>query len=289
MPVWDAKSQWYWRCNRARSDWWRRSRPPAIFSRKLLTPAEIHRTHGASVGSYDKRCLLHPATANPYYNMHPILHSALVSSLLLLCTGCLKVHSTVTRFHTLQHDPVPKTFRIIPLEQQRGSIEFAAYSGFVASKLASNGWHQVSMTDQPADADVYFVYGIDNGHTEVGSVPVYGQTSGGTAQTYGSITSSSGQYANYSATTYTKPTYGVVGSRAYSDTVYTRFLQLDIIDAQRSNGTNLVKFFEGRVRSSGSSSDVAAVLPTMIEALFKHFPGKSGKPENITLYMRKMH
>ena len=36
-------------------------------------------------------------------------------------------------------------------------------------------------------------------------------------------------------------------------------------------------FYEGRVKSSGSSEEIAVVLPSMIEALFKDFSGHSGE------------
>jgi len=40
--------------------------------------------------------------------------------------------------------------------------------------------------------------------------------------------------------------------------------------------------YEGRVQSSGSFGEIAVVLPSMIEALFRDFPGNSGKTKTIT-------
>ncbi len=60
---------------------------------------------------------------------------------------------------------------------------------------------------------------------------------------------------------------GYVGS----STEHDRFLVMVILD--KNNNT----VFEGRVRSAGSRSDIAAVMPQMIDSLFASFPGKSGK------------
>jgi hypothetical protein len=60
--------------------------------------------------------------------------------------------------------------------------------------------------------------------------------------------------------------YGVA-----SATTHDRFLVVLIWD---KNGNEV---FEGRVGSEGRSSDYAAVMPQMINAMFAGFPGKSGK------------
>jgi len=72
------------------------------------------------------------------------------------------------------------------------------------------------------------------------------------------------------------PTYGVVGTGVTSQTQYTRVLRLDIVDKQALAEGNIKKLYEGKVVSSGSSSQVAQVLPTMVKTLFEDFPGKSG-------------
>jgi hypothetical protein len=151
--------------------------------------------------------------------------------------------------------------------------------------LNAYGWQQQSNQGAEPDMLVYFGYGIDDGQTVSGSMPLYGQTGGGTSYSYGHVNTSYGTSASYSGTTYTAPTYGVVGSIPYSTRIYNRSLWLEILDAKTSTASSPVKVFEGRVQSSGGSSDIAAVLPTMIEALFKNFPGPSGKTETINLPM----
>jgi len=145
------------------------------------------------------------------------------------------------------------------------------------NKLIEYGW---ILSDSPSNADylVYFTYSIDGGETVSGSMPIYGQTGGGTSYTSGSVTSGYGGYATYSGTTYTPPTFGQVGSVPYTSKMYGRNLELTMIDDKKSSKDNIVKVYEGRVSSRGSSADIAVVLPTMIEALFKNSLDNQERP-----------
>lgn len=210
----------------------------------------------------------------------------LSASVLMLLTGCATVRSTVTRFHSLPDVAHSQTFQIVPQGSQEGSIEYSVYSADVASKLTAYGWRQIDKATSNPDMLVFISYGIDNGQIVTGSAPIYGQTGGGTSYSYGNVYSSYGS-ASYSGTTYSTPTFGIVGSRTYSARIYTRFLFVDILDAKMSTTNNPVKVFEGRVKSGGRKSDVAEVLPTMIEALFNNFPGQNGKTETIDLPVQK--
>lgn len=194
-------------------------------------------------------------------------------------TGCRTIGSRVTRFHSLPSVGAKKTFEI------RGSdsgIEFKTYADRVSKHLVAYGWVR-NTTGGPSDYVVVLVYDIDGGKTVSGSVPVYGQTGGGTSYTTGSVHTNRGGYANYSGTTYTVPSYGQVGTTSYTETVYNRSLVLHIYDLKESKKNALVTVYEGRVSSSGSSGEISEVLPTMIEALFKSFPGISGKTERLSM------
>jgi hypothetical protein len=218
--------------------------------------------------------------------MNKLSVQILSAFLLLLLAGCATVRSTVTRFHTLPDVANSEIFQIVPQDSQKGSIEFSVYATEVAKKLTAYGWQQFDKAHSIPDMYVFISYGIDNGQTVTGSAPIYGQTGGGTSYSSGNVYNSYGS-ASYSGTTYSAPTFGVVGSETYSARVYTRFLNVDILDAKMSTTNNPVKVFEGRVKSSGTKSDIAEVLPTMIEALFKNFPGPSGKTQTINLQVQQ--
>jgi hypothetical protein len=118
---------------------------------------------------------------------------------------------------------------------------------------------------------VFFAYGIDTGRAVDSSYPIIGQTGATTCPTFDGTPQS---YRCSDSSPW--PTYGVVGSRETRQTEYTRILRLDIVDKQALAEGNIKKLYEGRVVSSGSSDQLAKVLPTMVKALFEDFPGQSG-------------
>ena len=132
-----------------------------------------------------------------------------------------------------------------------------------------------------ADYIAFVSYGIDGGTEQTGvtSTPVYGQTGGGTTYSSGTVSSYSGGYGSYSGTSYTMPTYGIVGSStsSYSYTTYKRSLALDIVEAATVEDGEPVKVFEGRLTSSGSCGIMREVIDEMIEAIFTDFPNANGK------------
>jgi len=122
--------------------------------------------------------------------------------------------------------------------------------------------------------------------TVSGSLPIFGQTGGVTSTTFGTVTTNYGTRATYTGTTFQPITFGQVGSIPYRRKQFDRYLFLSILDPEKSTEKSIVNVFEGRVLSSGSSEEISMVLPTMIEALFKKFPGENGKAEKVILPMR---
>jgi hypothetical protein len=72
----------------------------------------------------------------------------------------------------------------------------------------------------------------------------------------------------------------VTGVANETGVAYTRIAELTI--SNRMTGKIV---WQGRNRSSGSSGEIAQVLPTMLDALLKDFPGPSGKTRHVTLPM----
>lgn len=207
--------------------------------------------------------------------MQSILKYLFVSVAAVALSSCASVQSDVTRFHTLPPQGSGQTFTI-KAASSSGGIEFESYLARVSSHLQNYGWAQSSSGD--ADYSVILDYRMGGSSERHGSVPIMGQTGGGTTyhrgsvNTYGSYGST---YGSYSGTSYTPATFGVVGSAPYSITVHDRYLNMRISDrAGRS-------VFEGRVVSTGQSADIAAVLPQMIDSLFTNFPGESGKTKRV--------
>lgn len=215
--------------------------------------------------------------------MRKLLLSILVVVITVCFSGCgTIVQSNVTRFHQLPSIGAAKTFQFFPDQSQKGSLEYSTYCSRIEQKLSNYGWRVEGNTSALPDYFVYFTYSIDNGTTVSGSMPIFGQTGGGTSYSYGTVNTNN-SYGSYSGTTYTPATFGQVGSVPYSQTVYSRNLILTIVDAKSTERNGIVKVFEGRVASRGTTGEVSAVMPTMIEVLFKKFPGISGKSEHVEM------
>ena len=127
---------------------------------------------------------------------------------------------------------------------------------------------------------VFIAYAIDNGTTTTTVMPIFGQTGGGTT-TYSGTTLGSVGGVGYSGMSsglaYTPPTYGQIGAVPVTNTVYNRALLIDIVDVPASTKDKVATVFEAKARSAGPSGNIAAVLPNMIAAAMKDFPGKNGE------------
>ncbi len=81
------------------------------------------------------------------------------------------------------------------------------------------------------------------------------------------------------------PTYGVVGSQAYSYnvTTYTRNVAVDIVTAGSLKDGSPSKIYESRAVSKGSCSQMPEVIDEILEAIFKEFPGESGRSRKVII------
>lgn len=194
--------------------------------------------------------------------------------LFALLSGCAMVVETkVSAFHELEQPLSGVTYALVPTKEQEGSLEFQSYAKIVKSELEKRG-----LTEAPfnqAKYAIFMFYGISDGKQVVSSYPIFGQTGTSSAYTTGTVTAY-GNTASYSGTTYKTPTYGVVGSGTSTDTIFTRYLNIDIIDIAKSGDGKVQKVYEGKANSSGSSGQLAPVMPAIIRSVFEDSPGKSG-------------
>jgi hypothetical protein len=185
-------------------------------------------------------------------------------------TGCA-VQTSSTIFHGPEHIN-RGTVAVRPIDKsQESSLEFKAVSAYLTKKLTQNGFTAGSGGDKPMYV-AFITYGIDNGNVSISSVPLYGQTGGGTSYSSGSV-SSYGRTANFSGTTTTMPTYGIVGAMPISSTVFKRTVNIDVW----RNDEKLTKVYEMKGISSGSCGNINAILFNIIDGIFSNFPGENGK------------
>ncbi len=190
------------------------------------------------------------------------------------------VNTSVTVFHEEGFDPKGMSFCFIPSKEQLNSLEYKSYAGRISSYLQTNGMSEAE--PNKADLLVYLTYEIDSGQQVVRSKPVYGQTGVSGSQTYGTAYRSYGGTTSYSGTTTYTPTYGVVGSRTSSETMYTRSVQIELLRRVDLDAERVVKVYEANAVSAGTSSQLNQVMRNILAAIFKKFPGENGKTYQVS-------
>jgi hypothetical protein len=201
-------------------------------------------------------------------------------SALALSSGCAEVRTNVSTYYSPNHSARGSLIGLPLDDTQSNSLEFRNIQTLVYSKLFAAGFSS-ARPNVTADYAFFLTYGIDSGRTVTSSVPIVGQTGGGTSYSSGTIMGSGGAPpASYSGITTTMPTYGIVGMVPVSNTTYKRQLNIDVYKVSSSPE----KIYEIRATSTGTCGNMQAVLPLMIDAVFKNFPPKiSGSQFNVDL------
>lgn len=179
-----------------------------------------------------------------------------LGALVAACAG--KFESDVARFHKLER-PAGETIRIEPKDQANlGSLEFEQYASIVRGYLVDLGYRPTA--DNP-DIVVKVDYSISDGEERIRSRPGY----------YSGFHSGFGfRRHSFFHSGFHYP-HGFYGNQVYSYTVYTRRLEMDMVNA--ASGASL---FEGRAVSQGRDPRLPEVMPFLVQAMFTNFPGESG-------------
>jgi len=197
----------------------------------------------------------------------------------LLLSGCASTVSTMTTtyHHTPEHDN-RGTIIVLPINNgQRNLIEFEFVKNYLSTKLVQAGYSKAkSRSDAEYIATIN--YTIDSGRTINSSIPIYGQTGGGTSFTKGTV-SSGGSFGTYNETTYVAPTYGVVGSTIISTTNFTKTITVRIFRNDSNNG----RVYGILGVSVGQCSNLIAVIEPMLDGMFQNFPGENGRMKNVNV------
>lgn len=189
---------------------------------------------------------------------------------LLLCaalvTGCASVQSSVTRFHALekQKDGTYGTYAVYTPKEKESSLEYATYADLLKKQLNARGFREVALSQRPTYV-AFFAYDVQRSGTSTTSF-YRPQASGDSAFARG-----------FNAT--------AVGT-ATTEAAYTRSVMFRLVappDADASAPRKTI--YEARLASTGSSGEINRVMPTLVKAMFKDFPGKSGETVRVDLPM----
>ncbi|MDT8399180.1 MAG: DUF4136 domain-containing protein [Pseudomonadales bacterium] len=197
------------------------------------------------------------------------VRSLAVLVLLGLLSGCASVlRSDVVTFH---EGPLPsgETIRVVPLNPDNAqSLEFRAYARLVSEQLAKIGYTPVNSDTASVDLLAQVDYSVDMGAPDV-------------------RLDRGAHYARYHFYygRYADPFYfGIYDTwtpEVYSYPAYLRRLRLNIVRTDADSS----RIFEGRVESTGRQSSLPEIMPYLVSAMFKNFPGESGVTKVVTIEM----
>lgn len=189
--------------------------------------------------------------------MKPVL---VALSMVLLLAGCEStMQANVTQFSTLSAPPVGRSFAVVADQTQSGSLEFQYYAGLVGNALQDHGFKAAPPGATP-DLVVQIHYGSAGHHTEVYSDPAGWWGYGGWGWRRGP---------------------GPWGPEIDSQTYYVEQLEVQILDgaAWRNNVHSMI--YQGRAVGDARINEISAAVPTLVKALFLHFPGNNGRTERV--------
>lgn len=165
-------------------------------------------------------------------------------------------------------------------------LEFREYADHLRLALNRAGFTE-SPSFELADVGIFVTYGVGDpreNHYSY-SLPVYGQTSGGTYNFSGTTYSGYGSATTY-GTIQQQPQYGVVGSQQFSgsEISFLRYLNLVAIDLKTYRGDNeTVSVWRTEVLSRGSRSDLRAVFPILVIAATPYFGKNTHKQVTVDI------
>jgi len=187
------------------------------------------------------------------------------------CAGNKYVVSDVTRFHAMSPSTSNQSFAIVAAdEEQELSLAFKQYANQLNAKLSELGLKQYTGANGPSEADlvVTLKYSVNGPSPDVkGRGSSFNWTFG-----YGHYNRPFGYGAMYSPYDRTETTQ-----------LFVRRVELDIYKGGTYGTDDQERVFEGRAVSQGRNGHVEAVMPYVLDAILKDFPGTSGKTHTVSV------
>jgi hypothetical protein len=189
------------------------------------------------------------------------------------CAG--SITSTVSRYQAMPA-PQGQTFFVVPGEGMaaNGGLEFQRYAGLVAQQMQARGYTPAA-SPQSATMLVQLGYIVDKGQVRYVEDPFY----------------RSRLYDPFYYSPFYYPRFGYRSRFSYGwndpfwygggvDSYVEYHSQVDLhIRAARTNQP----LFDGRAQARSETNRLDVVIPSMVEAMFSGFPGRSGETVKITI------
>jgi len=190
-----------------------------------------------------------------------------------------QINTTVSRYQAMPA-PQGQTFFVVPAGGMavNGGLEFQRYAAMVAQQLQARGF-QPATSAQSANMLVQFGYGVDHGQTRVVEDPFY------RSHFYSGFGWGSGFH---------RSRFGWGGGFGWGwddpfwygggvDSYVEYHSQIDV--HIRAAGSNAPQF-DGRAQARSETNRLDVVVPSLVEAMFTGFPGRSGEVIKITIPTR---
>jgi hypothetical protein len=224
--------------------------------------------------------------------LKPILTAATVLVALAACASPKYVVSDVTRYHTLSPSSENyngKTFAIVAVSpEQEQSIAFRQFGDQINARLSALGMRQFQGS-APSGAD--YVVTLD--YDVLGPTPDVRTNGAGFAMGFG--------YANRpwggpgwgggwgGGWGWGGGMYDPFMTMPQTDTrqMFTRRVEFDIYRGSTYASGPKQRVFEGRAISTGLNGQIEPVMPYMLDAVFKDFPGRSGASTTVSVEVPK--
>jgi hypothetical protein len=200
-----------------------------------------------------------------------LIVAALGAFALAACASPKYVVSDVTRFHTLPAAPSGQTFVIATVSSdQSESLAYRKYADQVSAKLQSLGLRAASGPNAAADYVVTLRYSVRGPTPDVESRTGYWGFGAGYGYRHGPW----GWGGFYEP-----------GWDHYTDTrqLFVRRVDVDIYRGASYDTPKKERVFEGRALSTGQNGQLEPVMPYILDAMFKDFPGRSGETIHVSV------
>jgi hypothetical protein len=198
-------------------------------------------------------------------------------------SACAQSLNTVVSRYQAMPAPQGQTFFVEPGQGMaaNGGLEFQRYATLVAQQLQARGYAPAA-SPQSASMIVQLGYGVDSGQTRIVEDPFYRSRFG-----YGGYDPffspfyypRFGRGFGYSFGWDDPFWYGGSGIDSYVE--YHSQIDLHI----RAAGTNQ-PLFDGRAQARSETNRLDVVIPSLVDAMFTGFPGRSGETVKITIPTR---
>ena len=205
---------------------------------------------------------------------------ALGAAAVALSACAEQINTTVSRYQAMPA-PQGQTFFVVPGGglANNGGLEFQRYASLVAQQLQARGYTPAS-DPKSANMIVQFGYGLDKGQVRYVEDPFY-RSHFGFGGFYGP---GAGFY---------RPRFGWGWGGGYYmgwddpfwygggiDSYVEYHSQIDL--HIRAAGTN-APLFDGRGQARSQTNRLDVVVPSLVDAMFTGFPGRSGETVRITI------